>query len=121
MERPMEYKMVIVVRSDLDMGKGKMAAQVAHAAVSAAYSAWTRRRELFKRWYAEGQRKVVVKVPSLKELLQIKKEAEEGGIITALVTDAGLTQLPPGTVTALGIGPEREGIIDDITGHLKLL
>lgn len=121
MERPMEYKMVIVVRTDLDMGKGKMAAQVAHAAVSAAYTAWRSKGELFRRWFAEGQRKVVVKVSSLSELLQIKREAEAAGVVTALVTDAGLTQLPPGTVTALGIGPDKEGLIDSITGHLKLL
>ncbi|RLA77410.1 MAG: peptidyl-tRNA hydrolase [Deltaproteobacteria bacterium] len=113
--------MVIVVRTDLDLGKGKMAAQVAHAAVTASYTAWRRKRDLFKRWYDEGQRKVVLKVRSLQELMEIKETAESLGLITALIKDAGLTQIPPGTVTALGIGPEKEEVLDRITGHLKLL
>ncbi|MCD6383361.1 MAG: peptidyl-tRNA hydrolase [Thermoplasmata archaeon] len=116
-----EYKMVIVVRTDLELGKGKMAAQVAHAAVTASYTAWRRKRDLFKRWYEEGQRKVVLKVRSLQELMEIKETAESLGLITALIKDAGLTQIPPGTVTALGIGPEKEEVLDRITGHLKLL
>jgi PTH2 family peptidyl-tRNA hydrolase len=73
------------------------------------------------RWYNEGQKKVALKVPTLKELYELKSIAEARGLVTALVVDAGLTEVPPGTVTALGIGPEREEELDKVTSDLKLL
>ena len=114
-------KMVIVVRSDLDMGRGKIAAQVAHAAVSAALQAREQRRRDFDRWLAHGQMKVVVKVSGLEELLALKGTAESKRILTAAVEDRGLTQVDPGTVTCLGLGPASEPILDQVTGRLKLL
>ncbi|MFH1789075.1 MAG: peptidyl-tRNA hydrolase Pth2 [Candidatus Altiarchaeota archaeon] len=110
------FKQVIVVRSDLKLSKGKLAAQVAHAAVTAAD------KSQFKAdWMREGQKKSVVKCKSLDELISLKERADRKRISTALIEDAGHTQIPSGTVTCLGIGPAKEGEIDAVTGGLKLL
>ncbi|MFH1055146.1 MAG: peptidyl-tRNA hydrolase Pth2 [Candidatus Altiarchaeota archaeon] len=111
-----EYKQVIVVRVDLEMGKGKIAAQASHAAVAAADKSQYKRD-----WYGSGQKKTVVKVSGEKELLKILQEAREAGLPTALIEDAGHTQLEPGTKTCVGIGPAPEAELDKITGKLKLL
>jgi len=115
-----EFKMVIAVREDIKLGPGKMAAQVAHAAVNCAFSAKKNYKKLFNGWYDEGQKKVVVKVKSLNELRELQFQARDAGLPNSLITDAGHTQLPPGTVTCLGIGPGPEEAIDKITGDLKL-
>jgi len=117
----MQYKMVIAVRKDLKLTAGKMAAQVAHAAVNCALQAKRRKPEWFDKWHEEGQKKVVVKVASLEELLRLKVAAEDAGLTTSLITDAGLTELPPNTTTVLGIGPAPEEAIDKVTGHLGLM
>ncbi len=116
-----EYKMVIVVRDDLKLSKGKTAVQVAHAAVSCALSAKRKHPIVFRKWFDEGQKKVAVKVKGLRELRELKAQAESMGISTALISDAGLTEVEPGTVTCLGMGPEKNDIIDRITGDLPLL
>ncbi|MCL4332968.1 MAG: peptidyl-tRNA hydrolase Pth2 [Candidatus Thermoplasmatota archaeon] len=115
------HKMVIAFRKDLDLGKGKIAAQVAHAAVACALITEKKERKIFKAWMAEGQRKVVIRVSGLDELYRLKERAEMEGFRTCLITDAGLTQIPPGTVTCLGIGPGQEEEIDRITGEFPLL
>jgi PTH2 family peptidyl-tRNA hydrolase len=117
----MQYKMVIAVRKDLKLSAGKMAAQVAHAAVNCALQAKRRKPEWFDKWHEEGQKKVVVKVANLEELLRLKVGAEDAGLVTSLITDAGLTELPPNTTTVLGIGPAPEEAIDHVTGHLGLM
>ncbi len=117
----MVSKMVIAVRKDLDMGKGKIAAQVAHAAVSCALRSQKENRKEFEKWYEEGQRKVVVKVNGLDEIFKIKSKADSMGIICEIIQDRGYTQVEPGTITCIGIGPEEEEILDRITGEYKLL
>ncbi|MDO9537066.1 MAG: peptidyl-tRNA hydrolase Pth2 [Thermoplasmata archaeon] len=115
-----EFKMVIVVRNDIKLSPGKMAAQVAHAAVNCALAAKKNYKKYFEGWYDEGQKKVVVKVKSINELRELQFLAKNAGLPNSLITDAGHTQLPPGTVTCLGIGPGPEDDINKITGHLKL-
>ncbi len=115
------YKLVIITRRDLKLSKGKFAVQVAHGAVTAALKAQKEKPEWFKAWFHEGQKKVVVKVESLEELFKLKDEAEKLDIPTALIRDAGLTEIPPGTVTVLAIGPAPEELADRVTGHLKLV
>ena len=116
-----DYKQVIVVRKDLGMGTGKLAAQVAHAAVMAVENTKMRNLNWFNSWFKAGQAKVVVKVQTLSELLEIRKHAESLHLSVAEIQDSGLTQIPAGTVTCIGIGPGPSGLIDKVTNHLKLL
>lgn len=116
----MEYKLVIIVRNDLKISKGKAAAQVAHAAVTCALECKSKKRRIFKRWYEEGQKKVVLKAENLEALMRLKEMADEEKLISALISDAGLTEIPPGTITCLGIGPDHESSIDKITAQLPL-
>ena len=115
-----EYKQVIVFRSDLKMGKGKIAAQAGHAAVSAAQDAFIHHKKWWEAWLYEGQRKIAVKVKDEKELGELEKAAEDLGLPHALIVDRGLTQIPEGTVTCLGIGPAPAERIDRLTGKLQL-
>ncbi|MEM3403585.1 MAG: peptidyl-tRNA hydrolase Pth2 [Nitrososphaeria archaeon] len=115
------YKQAIVVRSDLKMQKGKIAAQVAHAALTSAEETRKKRVELFKKWFEGGQKKVVLKVESLDELLNLIGRAKEMNILYAVIEDSGLTQIPPGTITCAAFGPDKEEKIEKITGNLKLL
>lgn len=117
----MELKQAIVVRTDLQMGKGKIAVQVAHAAVSAVLETQKSRREWLEAWLEQGQKKVVLKVSNLDELLDLYRKAKEEGLPAVIVRDAGLTQLEPGTITAIAIGPAPAHMVDKITGTLKLL
>ncbi|HQK63334.1 MAG TPA: peptidyl-tRNA hydrolase Pth2 [Methanofastidiosum sp.] len=116
-----KYKQVVVVREDLKLSKGKLSAQVAHAAVSCAIKAEKNKNKYFSDWFSEGQKKVVLKVNDLDSLLKIFNEAKSVGLITELIKDAGLTEIPPGTITVLGIGPAPEEEIDRVVGNLKLL
>jgi PTH2 family peptidyl-tRNA hydrolase len=116
-----KYKQVIVVRSDLVMSRGKIAAQAGHAAVSAAEEARRLHPTWWKAWLNEGQCKIAVKVRSEKELVKLEDEAKELGLPSALIYDRGLTELPPDTVTCLGIGPAPSEKVDKITGKLALL
>lgn len=117
--------MVIVVRTDLDMGKGKIAAQVAHAAVSLVLDVLNSSNNVWKEWLNywlnEGQPKIVVKVPNLEELNKRYERAISLGLPATIIQDAGKTQLEPGTITCLGIGPAPSDLVDKITGDLKLL
>ena len=116
-----DYKQVIVIRMDLKMSRGKIAVQVAHAAVSAAEEARKHAPTSWRKWLWEGQKKVVVKVPIEEELITLRETAKRAGLPTYLIRDRGLTELPPGTVTALGIGPAQTSTVDKITGDLPLL
>ncbi|MFH0816952.1 MAG: peptidyl-tRNA hydrolase Pth2 [Methanobacteriota archaeon] len=112
--------MVIVVRADLGMSPGKMSAQVAHAAVSCAHFAKSKTPKEFGDWYSEGQRKVVLKASGLAELRELERKARSLRLPTALIEDAGMTELPPGTATCLGIGPGPGSLVDKVTGSLPL-
>jgi PTH2 family peptidyl-tRNA hydrolase len=116
-----EYKQVIVFRSDLKLSKGKMATQAGHAAVSAAQEAHNRHRDWWDKWLFEGQRKVAVKVQDEKELLELEEKAKDLDLPNALIIDRGLTEVPPGTITCLGIGPAPTTKVDRVTGMLSLL
>ncbi len=112
------WKQCLIVRSDIRMSCGKICAQAAHAAVLSYEKCDPAVR---KRWFSEGQKKVVLKVSGERELFELKTIAEMAGIAAALVQDAGLTEVPPGTVTALGLGPAKSEALDRITGDLPLL
>ena len=119
-----EYKQSIVLRSDIKMSKGKAAAQAAHAAVEAvlliidsANATW---RQWLREWRKEGQKKVVLRANSEQELLRLFEEARRLGLPASLIRDAGLTELPPGTLTAIAVGPAPSSLVDKVTGRLKL-
>jgi PTH2 family peptidyl-tRNA hydrolase len=115
------YKQVIIIRKDLKLGTGKTASQVAHAAIGSMKKALQTNSRDVKIWEKCGSKKVVLKVNSLEELKKIENAVRKEKIPYFLVVDAGLTQIEPGTVTALGIGPVKEEKINKITGSIKLL
>lgn len=115
------YTQVIVVRTDLDMKKGKIAAQSAHASIAAFLKSQERKwGSGYQEWLDEGMQKIVVKVTSEKELLQLFEEVKNK-FPTALISDAGHTQIAAGSKTCIGIGPAKESDLKKYTGHLKLL
>jgi PTH2 family peptidyl-tRNA hydrolase len=116
-----EIKQVIVVRKDLRMGIGKIASQVGHAAVLGVERSRKYNSLWLRNWFNEGQPKIVVKVNSFEELLQVQSDAEKLMMPLVIVQDRGLTQIPTGTVTCIGIGPAPSDIIDKVTSKLKLL
>jgi PTH2 family peptidyl-tRNA hydrolase len=105
----------------LEMGKGKIAVQVGHAAITAAEETRKQHADWWKAWFNEGQAKVVVKVHSESDLVDLRKSAEELGLAAAIIHDSGLTQVEPGTATCVGIGPAPSELVDKITGDLSLL
>ncbi|XP_050092139.1 uncharacterized protein LOC126575473 [Anopheles aquasalis] len=117
-------KMVLVVRTDLGLKKGKIASQCAHAAVMCCMRAATGgkdARQQLDSWLAQGQPKIVLKVDGSEELHLLTHRATAAGVIAELVRDAGRTQVASGTETVLGLGPERSEVIDSLVGDLKLL
>ena len=111
-------KQVIVVRQDLQLPKGKLAAQVAHASVTCYSKAGILKRN---KWLKLGMKKIVLKVKDVKELKKLHQCARDRGLVTAMIADAGKTVVEAGTITCLGIGPDEESAIDEITGDLQML
>ena len=122
-KKPQKFtmKQIIIVRKDIKMGKGKLAAQAAHASGWAMLEAQKNHREWFEQWLAEGFPKVVLKAQNLEELQNAYKEATEKGLPAAIIADFGLTQLEEGTVTAVAIGPAPIEKVDEIGKKYKLL
>ncbi len=116
-----EIKQAIIVRADIEMSKGKTAAQVAHASLMSYFTAEKVDKAIAKEWLDTGEKKIVLKVSDEDSLVRLFKAFEFKKVPCALVSDAGLTQLPPGTKTALGIGPWKGADIDQFTKGLKLL
>jgi PTH2 family peptidyl-tRNA hydrolase len=116
----MEYKLVILARKDLRISDGKLAVQVAHAAVLCSLEAKRKKTSWFKSWVDEGQKKVVLRVDDEPELREFERMAKGKNLTACVVEDAGLTELPPGTTTCLGIGPAPDHLIDGLTGKLPL-
>ena len=112
-----EYKQVILVRQDLGLPKGKLAAQCAHASVEAVLKSDP---VLVKAWRNQGMKKVVLKVKDERDLYHYAQAAKDDGLITGIITDAGKTVVAPGTVTCCGIGPADEKIVDMVVGSLGL-
>uniref|UniRef100_A0A034V536 peptidyl-tRNA hydrolase n=1 Tax=Bactrocera dorsalis TaxID=27457 RepID=A0A034V536_BACDO len=115
------YKMVLVVRNDLKMGKGKIGAQCGHGAVGAYQKAIQRNPRLVRAWENTGCAKIALRVESEAEMMAIKRAADAHNLTTCLIRDAGRTQIEPNSKTVLAIGPATVEDIDKVTGHLKLL
>ncbi|HJJ31131.1 MAG TPA: peptidyl-tRNA hydrolase Pth2 [Methanocorpusculum sp.] len=117
-EEIFKYKQCLVLRTDLKMSCGKMCAQAAHASVGAYEKASLADK---KEWMREGQKKVALKAPDERTLYMLKAQAELQGIPCSLIIDAGMTEIPAGSVTALGLGPAKRELMDKVTAELKLL
>lgn len=111
-------KQAIIVRKDLKMKPGKIAAQAAHASLAALDK--VQDEGIVEDWKNSGMPKIVLKVNSEKELLDLFMQAKKE-LPCALIKDAGRTQVEPGTTTCMGIGPAEESKINKFTGKLKLL
>ncbi|CAG9461982.1 unnamed protein product [Pedinophyceae sp. YPF-701] len=119
-----ELKMVLVVNEELKMGKGKIAAQCAHAAVGAVSemsAAGRRGAETLAQWEMCGQPKIALRIPSGPELNALALKARNAGCPIYVVQDAGRTQVAPGSRTVLAIGPAAKSLVDSVSGGLKLL
>jgi peptidyl-tRNA hydrolase, PTH2 family len=112
------YKQCLIIRNDVKMSCGKRCAQAAHASIGAYNNA---DKSLQKSWLSEGQKKVVLRANDERTLYELKVIAERMGISSSLIQDAGMTEIPPGTITALGLGPAKSEDLDKITGNLSLL
>merc|ERR1719350_274686 len=109
-------KMVVCVRSDLSMTVGKVAAQVGHAVhANILESKW----QDLQRWDADGGKKITLRVESEEQLKEIEQAAGQRGIVANSIEDAGHTEVPPGTLTVVGLGPAANKDMDAVTGHLK--
>ena len=120
-----DLKMVFLVRQDLKMGAGKIAAQVAHAAIGL-YDDILEGENIYQKsalnnWFNYGQKKVVLKIPDLDTMLEVVKKFKKLKLQYCIISDAGHTQIPQGSITVLGIGPDIGGKINDITGTFKLM
>lgn len=114
-----EPKLVLVVRTDLGMGKGKIAAQVAHAAVAAVLEG--PHGPVFGEWLRAGQPKVVLKVTGESALADLCAHAGDAGLPVHIIHDAGRTQVAAGTATCCAIGPATPADLDPVTSTLSLL
>ncbi|KAF1962859.1 PTH2-domain-containing protein [Byssothecium circinans] len=118
-----ECKLVLIVRTDLGMTKGKIGAQCGHATL-ACYKQFLRtapNSNILRRWERSGQMKVALQVKSEEELEMLQAQALSLGLVAQIIHDAGRTQIASGSATVLGIGPAPKGVIDQVTGNLKLL
>ena len=135
-----DYRQIIVLRKDLNMRKGKMVAQGAHASMATILDKgrnhWLRKVLKFfgfnilvldlkdnsmGPWLTGKFKKITVSVNSEAELFAIHKKAQEAGLMTSLILDSGLTEFKEPTYTAVAIGPDLTSKISQITGDLPLL
>ncbi|GJJ78670.1 peptidyl-tRNA hydrolase, PTH2 family [Entomortierella parvispora] len=115
-----EYKMVLVVRSDLGMGKGKAAAQCCHATLANYKELAKKSPQTLTRWEYCGQAKVTLKVDNEEDMLLLQAQAMSIGLAAHSIRDAGRTQIAAGSRTVLAVGPGPVSIVDSVTGKLKL-
>lgn len=116
-----QIKMSIIVRQDIKLSKGKTAAQCSHASILCYEKCLKLNPIILKQWIKMGQPKVILRISDLNELEELYEKVKKTNVIAELVKDAGRTEIAPGTITVLGLGPDYEQKIDDLVRHLKLL
>lgn len=123
---PGEVRMALVIRQDLQMQKGKIAAQCCHAALSCFRLIGTdpNRKSynplMVQRWLGGGQAKITLKCPDKETMDELYAKALSLGVNATVIHDAGRTQIAAGSATVLGLGPAPKSVLDQITGELKL-
>ncbi|KXH55123.1 peptidyl-tRNA hydrolase PTH2 [Colletotrichum nymphaeae SA-01] len=108
---------------------GKMAAQASHATLAcykslskiAAKDPSSPAAKILSRWENLGQAKIAVQIKNQDEMLELMGKASSLGVTSEVIADAGRTQIEAGSLTVLGVGPAPRSLVDQITGHLKLL
>ncbi|KAF9375500.1 hypothetical protein CPB97_011411 [Podila verticillata] len=115
-----EFKMVLVIRSDLGMGKGKAAAQCCHATLANYKELAKKAPKALKQWEYCGQAKVTLKIENEEDMLLLQARAMSLGLAAHSIRDAGRTQIAAGSRTVLAVGPGPVSVINSVTGHLKL-
>jgi PTH2 family peptidyl-tRNA hydrolase len=113
--------MALIVRADLKLSRGKLVAQAAHAAVAATLTAKKSNPRLLERWLSSGARKITLEASNLEALKRLYGEARAEGLVSEMITDAGHTEIAPGTITVVAIGPAPIRSVDAITSALSLL
>ncbi len=113
------YKLVVVMREDLKLSKGKACAQTGHAVLDCFLRSDD--SKLLRDWMDEGGKKVVLKTQKLEDIFSLNEAAKRAGLVTSVIKDAGHTEISPGTVTCIGIGPDKEDKIDKVTKDLDPL
>jgi len=115
------HSLAIICRKDLSLSKGKFASQCAHAAVQCALHSQKSAKSDYEKWRNTGSRKVVLYAEDVDQLQELQQLAEQKNIVSALVKDAGRTEIPPGMITVLGLGPAMKTQIDDLCSGLELV
>lgn len=128
----MKTKQVIVVRKDIKMPEGKLAAQVAHASLKAildrgyihdgTQSFHCKLTNAMKDWMNGDYTKIVVCVKSEDALKEIYEQAHRASIPCSLIRDLGKTVFKgKSTCTAVAVGPGSAEEVDAITKGLRLV
>eukprot|EP00300_Choanocystis_sp_HF-7_P002138 c11669_g1_i1.p1 GENE.c11669_g1_i1~~c11669_g1_i1.p1 ORF type:complete len:256 (+),score=62.29 c11669_g1_i1:39-806(+) len=113
-------KLTVLVRQDLGMSVGKIVSQCAHAVLAAYREGLVQNPSMIGEWQSEGEPVIVLTVGSLQQLNDLAVQARQHNIRVNAVQDAGRTQVEPGTVTVVALGPDRVSRIDAITRNLPL-
>jgi len=116
-----DCKMVLIIRSDLGMSTGKIAAQCSHATLACYNALRHSNTSLLLRWQKCGQPKIALKCTDENELFLLQAQAQSLNLCARTIQDAGRTQIAAGSRTVLGIGPGPISLINQVTGKLQLL
>lgn len=126
-EHDEEYKMVILIRSDLGMSPGKVASQCVHAALGCVRfvndnnsSTKCNYQTKLQAWESTGEKIVCLRCDTLADMQNYFNVAHARDITVHAVRDAGRTEIAPGSITCLAIGPDTTTRIDIVTGTLRL-
>jgi len=114
-------KLVLVVRTDLGMSSGKIAAQCGHATLACYKALYKTNPGLLRHWERTGQAKIALKATSEEDLLEMEAVAKSLNLCARAIHDAGRTQIAAGSRTVLGIGPGPVELVNRVTGKLRLL
>lgn len=118
--RIIEMKLAVVVRKDLGMTAGKMAAQCCHAALSAVSEVKSRDPQMLRDWKRQGAPIIILRTNNLASLREVHEKAKDKNVAASTVCDAGRTEVEGGTVTCLGIGPAASEKCDQVTRRCRL-